>query len=102
LRRDWSGWDQSGHKKEGRYGNGNRLPRQGDEAREYSITDEGGKTYGLRSSEVKLADHLGHKVTVTGTVTKLENPKKEEAKTGKREVGDLRVTDLTIVSTSCP
>src|SRR5215471_17257331 len=64
---------------------------KGDEAREYSITGDDGKTYGLRSSTVKLADHLGHKVTIEGTVSKLENPKKEEAKTGKREVGDLHV-----------
>jgi hypothetical protein len=75
---------------------------KGDKAGEYSITDEGGKTYGLRSSKIKLADHLAHKVTVTGTVSKIENPKKEEAKSGKREVGDLRVTNLTMVSTSCP
>ena len=75
---------------------------KGDEAGEYSITGDNGKTFGLRSSKIKLADHLGHKVTVVGSISKLENPKKEEAKTGKREVGDLRVTNLTMVSTSCP
>ncbi len=75
---------------------------KGDEAGEYSITGADGKTYGLRSSNVKLAEHLGHKVTVTGTISKIENPKKEEAKTGKAEVGDLRVNDLKMVSASCP
>src|SRR5258708_5486379 len=75
---------------------------KGDEAGEYSITGEDGKTYGLRSSKVKLSEHLGHKVTVAGKISKLENPKKEEAKTGKRELGDLSITSLTMVSTSCP
>jgi hypothetical protein len=75
---------------------------KGDEAGEYSITGDDGKTYGLRSSKIKLAEHLGHKVTVAGAISKLENPKKEEAKTGKREIGDLRVTNLTMVSSSCP
>jgi hypothetical protein len=42
------------------------LPPKGDEPNEYSITDISGKTYEMRSSEVKLADHLGYKVTVTG------------------------------------
>jgi hypothetical protein len=75
---------------------------KGDKASEYFITGDDGKTYGLHSSTVKLADHQGHKVTVTGTVSKMENPSKEEAKTGKREVADLRVSNLTMVSASCP
>ena len=40
--------------------------QKGDEPNEYSITDTSGKIYEMRSSEVKLADHLGHRVTVTG------------------------------------
>ena len=75
---------------------------KGDKGSEYFITGEDGKTYGLRSTTVKLGEHLNHKVTVTGTVSKLENPNKEEAKTGKREVADLHVSNLTMVSTSCP
>ena len=42
--------------------------QKGDEAEEYSITGEDGKTYGLRSKLVKLSQHLGHKVTITGTL----------------------------------
>jgi len=75
---------------------------KGDEGGEYSITGNDGKVFGLRSSKIKLAAHLGHKVTVDGTISKLEDAKKEEAKTGKRELGDLNVTNLTMVSTSCP
>jgi len=75
---------------------------KGDQAGEYSITGDDGKTYGLKSTTVKLDSHLGHKVTVTGTISKLENPTKEEAKTGKAEAGDVSVSNLTMVSTTCP
>ena len=76
---------------------------QGDEAKEFSIKDEAGKTYGLLgSSGVDLKPHLGHKVTVTGTPTKRESGK-HEAKTGQAEESEhLRVTDLKMVSTTCP
>src|SRR5262245_51948059 len=51
--------------------------QKGDEAGEYSITGEDGKMYGLRSKSVKLSEHLGHKVTVTGTL-KPESAEKGE------------------------
>lgn len=70
--------------------------QKGDEAGEFSIS-ENGKTYGLRSKAVKLGDHLGHKVTVTGRF----KPEKHEAEKGK-EAGDITVTSLKMVSTSCP
>lgn len=34
----------------------------------YTLTDENGKTWGLRSSNVKLDPHVGHTITVTGTI----------------------------------
>src|SRR5437879_5177610 len=40
--------------------------QKGDEAGEFNLTAEDGKTYGVRSNSVKLADHVGHKVTITG------------------------------------
>jgi hypothetical protein len=43
--------------------------QKSDEAGEYSITGEDGKTYGFRSKAVNLSEHLGHKVTVSGTLT---------------------------------
>ena len=73
--------------------------QKGDEAGEFSITGADGKTYGLRSTSVKLADHLGHKVTVTGRAKPEE---KEEKEKGSKEVADLTVTNLKMVSTSCP
>ncbi len=75
---------------------------QGDEANEFSIKDESGKTYGLLGSRVNLKPHLGHKVTITGTPAE-EKKEKQEAKTGKPEESEhLRVTNLKMVSTSCP
>ena len=86
--------------------------QKGDEPDEFAITTEDGKTYGLRSTNVKLADHVGHKVTVTGASTHeskeekaAEKQEKKEGKVenaaGKQEIGDLKVTDLKMVSASC-
>ena len=80
--------------------------QKGDEPGEYSITGEDGKTYGLRSRTVKLSAHLGHKVTVTGTVRaeSAEKEKGEAAEHGNKEAaeaGDIRVTDLKMVSDKC-
>jgi len=80
--------------------------QKGDEADEFSITGEDGKTYGLRSSAVDLSKHLGHKVTVTGTL-KAESYEKEKGesedheKKEATEAGDIRVTHLKMVSDSC-
>src|SRR5215470_19076887 len=78
--------------------------QKGDEVGEYSITGEDGKTYGLRSKTVKLSEHLGHKVTITGTL-RAESAEKEKGeaaeKKGVPEAGDIRVTDLKMVSDKC-
>ncbi len=80
--------------------------QKGDEANEFSITGEDGKNYDLTSSSVDLGKHVGHKVTVTGTF-KAESYEKEkgekEANEKKEapEAGDIRVTNLTMVSDSC-
>ena len=71
--------------------------QKGDEPGEYSITGAGGKAYGLRSTTVKLAGHLNHKVTVTGKPVK-EN---EKEKNEKEEHEHLNVTNLKMVSNSC-
>lgn len=77
---------------------------KGDEANEYSIKGEDGKTYGLFSSKgIKLGDHLNHKVTVTGRATRERGEGKEKKEAGKMEESEhLRVTDLKMVSTTCP
>jgi hypothetical protein len=81
--------------------------QKGDEAGEYSITGEDGRTYGLRSKAVKLSEHLGHKVTVSGTLTaegayeKEEKKNEEHEKKEAAEAGDIRVTSLKMVSEKC-
>ena len=80
--------------------------QKGDEAGECSIKGEDGKTWGLRSTSVKLDQHIGHQVTVTGSTT--HETKAEEKKEGqvenagsKTEYADLTVTNLKMVSDSC-
>jgi hypothetical protein len=84
--------------------------QKGDSANEFAITGENGKTWELRSRTVKLAEHVGHTVTITGVrhhETKAEEAKeqKTESKESKeaeaKEAGDLRVTSLKMVSDSC-
>ena len=80
--------------------------QKGDEPDEFSITGEDGKTYGLRSSTVVLSKHLGHKVTVTGNL-KAESYEKEKGESEEHEkkeaveAGDIRVTNLKMVSDTC-
>jgi len=69
------------------------LTKEAKEKNEFLITGEDGRTWGLKSSSVKLADHLNHKVTVTGKVTKKEHEGKE--------AGDLKVSNLQMISQSC-
>ena len=73
---------------------------QGASKNEYMIKDTNGKTYDLRAETgVDLKAHLGHKVTITGTPMKA----KEKVKAGQPEESErLRVSNLTMVSTSCP
>src|SRR5713226_7580725 len=83
--------------------------QKGDEPGEFSIMGEDGKTYGLRSTSVKLDPHLGHKVTVTGSkAAEAKADKAAEKKEGqvekassKEEYADLDVTSLKMVSESC-
>src|SRR6266478_2761450 len=80
--------------------------QKGDEAGEFAIKGEDGKTWGLRSTSVKLDEHIGHKVTITGSTT--HETKAEEKKEGqvenagsKAEYADLTVTSLKMVSDTC-
>jgi len=84
--------------------------QKGHEAGEFSITGEDGKTWELSSKSIKLDEHVGHQVTVTGSAhreSKAEETaegKKEgqmEKAAGKEEYGDLHVTDLKMVSETC-
>ncbi len=79
------------------------------EAGEFSIAGEDGKLWALRSSTVKLEDHVGHKVTVAGTASgESKAEAKKEKKEGevenaaqKEEYRDLHVTSLKMISDTC-
>ena len=83
--------------------------QKGDEAGEISIVGEDGKVWGVRSSTVKLEAHIGHQVTVAGTVSgESKAEAKKEQKEGdvvkasqKEEYRDLRVTSLKMISDTC-
>jgi hypothetical protein len=68
--------------------------QKGDEANEFALS-EGDKKYELTSSRVALKDHVGHTVTVTGTV------KSEKGEEAEGWAGQMTVTSLKMVSTSC-
>jgi hypothetical protein len=80
--------------------------QKGDQPEQFSIIGEDSKSWDLRSSTIKLADHIGHLVTVTGSITR--EAKAEEKKEGqlekaasKEELGEVTVTNLKMVSKSC-
>jgi len=85
--------------------------QKGEDANEYHLTAKDGATWEIKSDSVKLDDHIGHTVTVTGVVSHhKEHAMKEDAKTemkehgmdkNAKEHGHMTVTDLTMVSDTC-
>src|SRR6516225_3545204 len=83
--------------------------QKGDEPGEFAIRGEDGMVWELKSTTVKLEEHIGHKVSVTGPA---KEEAKEEAKDKQREkregdvepaskheeYGDIRVTSLKMIS----
>lgn len=60
-------------------------------AKQYSIKD-GEMSYGVVPDNVNLIEHLGHKVTVSGTSMKGEGPHDDDR---------IRVSKVTMVSAKC-
>jgi hypothetical protein len=70
-----------------------------------------GSTWDVKSDSVVLADHVGHTITATGTVSNVmmhnakEKAKDEAAAAGMKktndEHGDMQVSSVTMVSKSC-
>jgi hypothetical protein len=85
--------------------------KQGDEANEFDFVAKDGGKWDVKSDNVKLAPHVGHTVTVTGVVSNatahgVKEDVKEEAKEhgiskNATETGDLRITNLKMVSKTC-
>src|SRR3981081_189938 len=62
--------------------------QKGEGANEYNLTTKGGATWEVKSDSVKLDEHVGHTVTVTGVVSHhKEHAMKEGAKAEMREHG---------------
>jgi len=72
---------------------------QSDNPNAFMIKDSTGKIYGLMSSSVKLKPHVGHQVTITGTPMR---PDTSETKSSHELSGQLQVSDLKMVSATCP
>jgi len=85
--------------------------QRGDDANEYKLTTEAGSTWEIKSDAVKLDEHVGHTVTITGVVSNatahgMKEDTKEEAKEhgvdkDSTEHGHMTVTNLKMVSESC-
>jgi hypothetical protein len=85
--------------------------QKADDANEYKLTTAKGATWELKSDAVKLGEHVGHTVTLTGVVSHAgmhgaKEDAKDEAKEhgvakNSAEHGHMTVTNLTMVSESC-
>lgn len=86
--------------------------QKGEGANEYNLTAKDGGTWEIESDSVKLDEHVGHTVKVTGVVPNaMAHGMKEDTKAEMKEHGmdkhatehgHLTVTDLTMVSDTCP
>jgi hypothetical protein len=79
--------------------------QKGHDANEYDLIAENARWH-LKSDNVRLADHVGHKVQVAGVVSNqpfhgMKEDLKAEAKEKPTETGVLTVTNLEMVSDSC-
>lgn len=84
---------------------------RGDSADEFLLTAKDGSTWEVRSSNVTLADHVGHTVAATGvvqnpTMHNLKEDAKEAAKDAhlkkeNKEHGHIKVTEVQMVTDSC-
>jgi hypothetical protein len=85
--------------------------QKGDAANEYKLTTAKGGTWEIKSDSLKLGDHVGHTVTITGVVSNATlHGAKEDAKAEAKEHGmdkdstehgHMTVTYLKMVSDSC-
>jgi len=85
--------------------------QKGEDANEYNLTTAKGGTWEIKSDSLKLGDHVGHTVTITGVVSNAKmHGMKEDAKAEAKEHGmnknstehgHLTATDLTMLSDTC-
>jgi hypothetical protein len=85
--------------------------QKGEDANEYNFTAKNGGTWEIKSDSVKLEEHVGHTVKITGVVSNAtahgmkEDVKGEMKEHGMdkhtNERGHMTVTHLTMVSDTC-
>ena len=78
----------------------------GDKAGEYNLVTPEGNTWEIHTKTVKLSEHVGHTVTISGKVWHPDmHGAKEKAKeavdSNAKEHGHLNATDVAMVSDSC-
>jgi hypothetical protein len=79
--------------------------QEGHDVNEYQLIAENAK-WDLKSDDVRLADHVAHKVKVDGVVSNqpfhgMKEDLKAEVRKKPTETGDLTVANLEMVSDSC-
>ncbi len=73
----------------------------------FYVVGEGDKMWELSSRTVKLAEHVGQQVTVTGTsfmkskTAEAKSADNEKAEASGKTYADLNVKSLTVVSQTC-
>ena len=75
--------------------------KEGTKANVFSLTDEDGKMWELRSKTVQLSAHVNHKVTVTGKVPPKPKGNGNGSSDDAPAENRLRVTSLKMVNDSC-
>ena len=65
----------------------------------YSLLDENGKLWDVHSSTIHFSEHVGHKVTLSGTIP--QKPKTNAAPADSSPQNHLNVSNLKMVSESC-
>ncbi len=86
--------------------------QKGEDANEFNLSAKDGGTWEVKSDSVKLDEHVGHTVKIVGVVSNAmahgmkEDTKEEMKEHGMdkhaKERGHMTVTDLTMVSATCP
>jgi len=75
--------------------------QKGESAKDFALIAEDGSKWELEGNDVKLADHVGHKVTVQGKVEHAKDDAKTAVGTDAKRSGELVLRTLTMVSDTC-
>jgi hypothetical protein len=74
--------------------------RKGPDANHYRLLDDNGKLWDLQSKNVRFAPHVGHLVTVSGTIPQKSDNENDKAGDTSPQ-NDLMVTKLEMVRDTC-